>query len=129
MGDSDLLLTSTWLMKLKGWMVKTDGIMTLYRSEKFAHPEISCDKKFCYKASVGSAGTVWCRNLLESVLSQLPKEDIGFDYQFSTLLIENNFNIPVPIESPALHFGLYSISVKNVLKKVTDIGGVKFNWN
>lgn len=127
--DSDMLFIPTWLMKVKGWMDKSDGIMSLYRSKHEFHEDIECDKKFCEKNTIGSAGTVWCRDLLESVLTLVDEEATGgFDYLYSTYLTEHKFRLLVPKDSPALHFGLFSSRNKRKLTKTQDIGGVGFKW-
>jgi len=126
--DSDLILTPTWLMKLKGWMTKSDGIMTMYRSDKIHHGEFDCDKRFCMKSTIGSAGTVWCRKLLETVLSEITEKPTAFDFQFSMFLSEHEFRILVPVQSPAIHYGVFSSRSKRQLTKTTDIGGVNFKW-
>merc|ERR1712038_1252104 len=98
-------------------MDKSDGIMSLYRAKDKYHEDISCDKKFCEKNTVGSAGTVWCRDLLESVLTLVEEESGGFDYLFSTYLTEHKFRLLVPAESAALHFGAFSSRNKRQLTK------------
>lgn len=127
--DSDMVLCSTWIMKLKGWLASSDGIISLFRSGSKDHREMSCDRKMCIKDTIGSAGTVWCRDLLIPVLEHLPSEPTAFDYQYSTFLTENTFRLLVPKESAALHFGLYSSRSKRQLTKTDDIGGVEFKWS
>lgn len=68
--DSDLVIASDWAVRAQPLMDRCDGLLSLFNTP--THVPLSTDGGLVEKASVGSAGTLWRRELAAEVLAAVP---------------------------------------------------------
>ena len=88
------------------------GVVSLYNS--VTHRAYYCDDDVCIKHVVGSAGSVFCRSVVQGILDAVVLDTRGvvkvgggegFDWGFSRFFKENHVPVFALNESMAAHFG------------------------
>ena len=100
MADSDMLYHPLWLKKLRAVLPLSHGVLSLYNS--VLHRSAYCDDKVCAKATVGTAGTIFCRSVVHGILDTVVEDESGavklgggngFDWGFSRFLKQHGVPI------------------------------------
>jgi hypothetical protein len=100
MADSDMLYHPLWLKKLRAVLPLSHGVLSLYNS--VLHRSAYCDDKVCAKATVGTAGTIFCRSVVHGILDTVVEDESGavklgggngFDWGFSRYLKQHGVPI------------------------------------
>lgn len=103
--DSDLIYRPYWLEKIEEILPLTDGLISLYNSNK--HPFINeSNQVFAPKLHLGAAGTVLKRCIVDTIIKEIPQEVQRFDWSWSKLLREKGIKLYCLKESYIQHIGI-----------------------
>jgi len=105
--DSDLLVSPNWLPKLRDGLRESTGLLSLYRSGAPKHKSVQCGDVLCLQPSMGNAGTVWRRALVQRMLSEMPARNGGFDWGWSEWCTKNKVPMEALKNSAVLHIGMH----------------------
>jgi hypothetical protein len=114
--DSDLLVARDFMRQARTMLPLTEGLLSLFHAH--THPGAE-EGPLVRKHSVGFAGTVWTRALVEEVLAKLPATDY-FDDRICDYLREQKRGIFSLKHSAVQHIGL--VSGVNSRFAVSDYG-------
>ena len=106
--DADLLFHPDWIAFMERALPHTDGVLSLYNSNN--HP---CSRRvifdgiaLCVKNSLGSAGTVMHRSVIEGIIQDVPSCG-GYDWAWCRYLRAKNIRMLVSERSYIQHIGLH----------------------
>ncbi len=104
--DSDLVLHPDCLSVIEKNICKTDGMLSLLNSS--IHPTVAeVDDNLVLKRSVGSAGTVFSRELVKELMdSAVAQYTVMWDWYFCMYLKEHGKRIMATKKSYAIHTGI-----------------------
>ena len=105
--DSDLVVAPGWVAELKLGLSESKGLLSLYRSAAPLHKSVQCSDVLCLQPSMGNAGTVWRRALVQRMLSEMPARNGGFDWGWSEWCTKNKVAMEALKRSAVLHIGMY----------------------
>lgn len=100
--DSDLLVSTNFLELGISLLPETDGVLSLFNTPN--HPVIGARGRFVLKKSLGSAGTLWRRDVAAKVLAAVPA-DPEWDWRFSEFLVGAGLDLCVTRNSLVQHMG------------------------
>jgi glycosyltransferase involved in cell wall biosynthesis len=100
--DSDLLVSTNFLATGISLLPETDGVLSLFNTPN--HPVIGARGRFVLKKSLGSAGTLWRRDVAAKVFGAVPA-DPEWDWRFSEFLVGAGIEICVTRDSLVQHVG------------------------
>jgi len=104
--DSDLILHQDILMIIKNNFVKTEGVLSLLNASSHLAQEV-VNKDLIVKNTVGSAGTVFSREIVQDLLNNVDSKYITmWDWYFCMYLNEKEKRIFVTKNSYVLHAGI-----------------------
>ncbi len=113
--DSDLIFNREWLTVVERIIDRTDGVMSLYNSvlhmamlEKFQIDNIS----LLNKRIIGGAGTVFKKNIVKKILSELPPSNT-YDWDWSDYLVKSGVRLLVTERSYVQHIGIVGFNSGN----------------
>jgi hypothetical protein len=101
--DSDMIVVGDFADRVLEFLPQANGILSLFNTP--AHPTIGGRGPFVLKRTVGSAGTVWPRDLARQVLDAVPAGS-SWDWRFCDFLIDAGHEICVLRDSAAQHVGI-----------------------
>ena len=101
--DSDMIVSADFAEKIFELLPLTNGILCLFNTT--AHPAFGARGPFVLKRTVGSAGTVWPRDLAAKMLDVVPPGR-NWDWRFCDYLIDSGYEICVVRNSLAQHIGI-----------------------
>lgn len=101
--DSDLITDPALSNFITSYADETDGFFSIFNTTE-NHPVIGNSGRWVYKNHVGAAGTVWRRDLVEEVRSNVPS-GAGYDWRWSEYLMHRNIRIMVSEQSYVQHLG------------------------
>lgn len=119
--DSDLVLQHNWMQKIKNTIGFVDDrtVFTLYNS--CMHANIACNAYFCKKKNVGSAGILFPKHAIQSIVDSFDINDMDdFDWGYSKYLTDNGFDILAFRNSLVEHVGLYGSNYPATLREVSE---------
>jgi len=92
--DSDIIFKKDWLDTALRLLKKTNGILTLFNANSHVAYQ-NIDDELCLKETIGSAGTLFHRDRVTELLTNISSMDMvkGFDWQFSEYF--KNVDIPI----------------------------------
>lgn len=99
--DSELIVSRDFIAKTLELLPLANGILSLFNTPC---TPLAARGPFLLKKTVGSAGTVWPRQLAVEVLAGVPPGR-SWDWRFSTFLIEAGYEICVVRNSLVQHIG------------------------
>jgi glycosyltransferase involved in cell wall biosynthesis len=108
--DSDLVISPQAFGFIDEVLDQTEGVLSIYNSCLHASTKPT-ENGLCVKSSVGTAGTVWQKPLLEEVLARVPT-DRHWDWRFCRYLGSTGRQIAVSTRSYAQHIGLGGLNTK-----------------
>ncbi|HDR1294580.1 TPA: glycosyltransferase, partial [Pasteurella multocida] len=103
--DSDLIYRPGWLEIIETLLPQTDGVLSLYNSNKHQFIE-QITPSYGAKKTLGSAGTVLTREIVKKIVDNIPIDSDMFDWQWSTLLTNKNIKLICIKESYIQHIGI-----------------------
>lgn len=85
--DSDMIFREDWIEKLRELLPATDGVLTLYNSVLHTPLEYLTvgNEKLVQKETVGSAGTVFTRDIVQKIVTNV-KRSYKYDWDWSRYL-------------------------------------------
>ena len=98
--DSDMIVAADFAEKIVELLPLTNGILCLFNTA--AHPAFGARGPLILKKAVGSAGTVWPRDLRQKMLDAVPPGP-RWDWRFCDYLIDSGYEICVVRNSLAQH--------------------------
>ena len=101
--DSDMIVSADFAEKIAELLPLTNGIVCLFNTA--AHPAFGARGPFVLKRTVGSAGTVWRRDLAAKMLDVVPPGR-NWDWRFCDYLMDSGYEICVVRNSLAQHIGI-----------------------
>lgn len=118
--DSDLLCDPNFIKFILNNIDNTDGVLSLYNS--ILHPPFKViDDVFVHKLHVGGAGVVFKRNVVRSIVNNVPYyHGCAYDWLWSKYLTENNIRIFCSKDSMVQHIGFEGQNCNSVT--TVDIG-------
>jgi len=111
MADSDLVFDPNCLTFIQNYFQYTDGFLSVYNAanhKSFAEKTIM-GNVYCEKEMVGSAGSVFSREIVKDLVSNLPhKNGLGYDWAWSHYLHNiKKTKMLVSKRSYVQHIGFY----------------------
>ena len=101
--DSDMIVAADFAEKIVELLPLTNGILCLFNTA--AHPAFGARGPLILKKTVGSAGTVWPRDLAQKMLDAVPPGP-RWDWRFCDYLMDSGYEICVVRNSLAQHIGI-----------------------
>ncbi len=101
--DSDMIVAADFAEKIVELLPLTNGILCLFNTA--AHPAFGARGALILKKAVGSAGTVWPRDLAQKMLDAVPPGP-RWDWRFCDYLMDSGYEICVVRNSLAQHIGI-----------------------
>ena len=101
--DLDMIVAADFAEKIVELLPLTNGILCLFNTA--AHPAFGARGPLILKKAVGSAGTVWPRDLAQKMLDAVPPGP-RWDWRFCDYLIDSGYEICVVRNSLAQHIGI-----------------------
>lgn len=110
LADSDLIFNREWLAVVERVIDHTDGVMSLYNSA--LHPEILGtyqinNIKMLSKKAIGGAGTVFKKDIVKTLVSDLPPRDNPYDLHWSEFFVKSGIRLLVTERSYVQHIGIH----------------------
>lgn len=105
--DSDMLFRTDWVNKLFELLPLTDGVLSLYNSALHL-PSASLEigrEKLVRKESLGAAGTVFTREIVQSIVENV-KPSFKYDWDWSNYLSSKGIRLLVTEDSYIQHIGI-----------------------
>jgi hypothetical protein len=113
--DSDLIFNREWLAVVERIIDLTDGVMSLYNSilhtdtlDRFQIGNVN----MLNKKSVGGAGAVFKKNIINKILNELPPSNT-YDWDWSGYLVSSNIRLMVTERSYVQHIGIIGFNNGN----------------
>ncbi len=104
--DSDLIMHPECLWFIENTIDKTEGIMSVYNSARHPSYDIA-DNDFLLKKSIGAAGSVFTRKMIEQVIQAVPEKFANYwDWAISFYLQSISKKIYVSKQSFVQHIGI-----------------------
>ncbi len=100
--DSDMVVSRNFLIGGLQILEQTAGFLSLFNTPN--HPSVEQRGPITLKRSVGSAATLWRRDLAIRMLKEIPA-GVEFDWRFSAFLNRENVEICVASNSLVQHAG------------------------
>lgn len=100
--DSDLIVASDFLEVGIELLPQSDGILSLFNTPN--HPAVHSRGPFVLKKTIGSAATLWRRDLAREMLAHVAPGP-RFDWRFSEFLVNAGYQIYVTKDSRVQHAG------------------------
>ena len=100
--DSDLIVASDFLEVGIDLLAKSDGVLSLFNTPN--HPAADSQAPFVLKKTIGSAATLWRRDLAREMLAHVAPGP-RFDWRFSEFLVGAGYQIYVTKNSRVQHAG------------------------
>jgi len=122
--DSDLLVARDFLATALAVFPRTDGLLSLFNAH--SHPGVMRDG-LLVKQSVGFAGTVWSRALVEEVLREVPPTD-RFDWDICDHLRATGRQVFCLPDSAVQHAGLLAGQNSRLLSADYGLGFTDTSW-
>lgn len=73
--DSDLLVSSDCLEFVRDVIQETDGVLSLFNTKPHPVSEETSDERVVLKTSIGFAGSVWSRAIVEDIIGNVPASE------------------------------------------------------
>ena len=105
--DSDMIFHSEWINKIRELLPFTDGVLSCYNSALHTpveHLAIN-NEKVVRKDSIGSAGTVFSRDIVQSIVYNI-KPSYKYDWDWSRYLSTRGIRLFVTERSYIQHIGI-----------------------
>lgn len=102
--DSDLIYHSDIIDEILRYQDKCGGFVTLFNC--INHNDISHTELFDIKESVGAAGCLLHRDVVELILNSIRYRSVSFDTVFCKVLRENGYNLYATKQSFVQHIGV-----------------------
>ena len=106
--DTDLIFHKNWREFVSKHIDSTHGVMSLYHSNAPHHKTFNCNTELCEKRSMGSAGTVMKRSVVEEMLPANKNE--LFDWGFSEVFQKKKIKMVIPRKSLIMHYGQIGVN-------------------
>lgn len=110
--DSDIIYNPNWLDIVLEYLPNTDGVLSLYNC--CLHPFLPSAPNepnpaiFGYKEHLGSAGTVFTREIVKIIVDEFDDKDTtSLDWRWSQFLRSKNIRLACFYESYFQHIGFY----------------------
>lgn len=110
--DSDLLYSADIIDRILELKDASGGFMTMFNC--INHRTIGTEKEFVIKDSVGAAGCLLSRNVVELILNQIQNRGFGFDVKYSRLLREHGFKLYATRHSYVQHIGVEGFNSRDI---------------
>lgn len=106
--DSDMIFRADWIDKLLELLPLTDGVLSLYNSALHLSSErLEIGReKLVRKESLGAAGTVFTREIVQSIVKNV-KPSFKFDWDWSNYLTSKGISLMVTEDSYIQHIGIH----------------------
>ncbi len=104
--DSDLVVAPDWVASLRKGLNTSTGVFSLYHSGAPTHVSRSCGEFLCAQDSIGNAGVVWRRDLLQRMLDDVHAVE-RFDWEWSQWCKRNDVALDALKDSAVLHIGIH----------------------
>jgi len=102
--DSDLILDEKWKQFVHDHIDKS-GVLSLYHSAIEHHKTLNCNGNLCEKKSMGNAGTVMKRGVVQKMLQENKNRVSNFDWGWVDHFKSHGIKMYVPKKSLVFHFG------------------------
>lgn len=102
--DSDMIVAADFIRNGLEALPQTDGCLSLFNTP--SHPTLGGDGALVTKPSVGTAGTLWDRDLMAEILVAVAAGP-AWDWRFSRHLVETGRRIFACAASRVQHLGFY----------------------
>ena len=100
--DSDFIVASDFLEVGIELLAESDGVLSLFNTAN--HPTIDLRGPFVLKKTIGSAATIWRRDMAREMLAHVAP-GLRFDWRFSEFLVNAGYQIYVTKNSHVQHAG------------------------
>jgi len=110
--DSDLVYRTDLIGAIMNCRDRSEGIFTVYNS--INHNTIGETESFYIKDSVGAAGCVLRRDIVEMILNSIQYRDYGFDVGFSKLLRTKAIPLYATKQSYVQHIGVLGFNSRDI---------------
>jgi Glycosyl transferase family 2 len=100
--DSDMLVAEDFLEVGTQLLPQTDGILSLFNTP--SHPAYGFREPFVLKKTIGSAGTLWRRDVAEKMFASVAP-GFKWDWRFCAFLTDAGYEICVTRNSLVQHLG------------------------
>ena len=119
--DSDLICHPDCMEKIEGILGQTDGILSIYNStyHKGVDTLIIDDERCQIKKSVGAAGLVMVRSMVQRIVDNCPLSRT-YDWDLSNYLLNNKIRLIVTERSYVQHIGIHGTNTGS--SAATDFG-------
>lgn len=115
LADSDLIFNPEWLAIVERIIHHTDGVISLYNSVlhtvilgKFQIGNVNV----LNKGNIGGAGTVFKKDIIKKILSELPPSNT-YDWDWSEYLVKSGIRLLVTERSYVQHIGIVGFNSGN----------------
>lgn len=117
--DSDLIFKRDWLSKGMTYLTKTDGILSLFNTT--AHETKGLRDELCIKDTIGSAGTLMTREVVEIICNNIKESQtqVALDHNWCSLFRSMGKKIYTTKKSLVQHIGVNGFNSSN---EYMDIG-------
>ena len=117
--DSDLIFDRNWLNTTLRYIPDTDGVLSLFNTKN--HPIIDDSGDLCIKKTVGNAGTVMSKQIVEMICNNIDVNETvdSLDWNWCGVLNENGLKVFCTNRSYVQHIGIYGF---NSSRAAMDIG-------
>ena len=100
--DSDMLVAENFLELGISLLQESDGVISLFNAPN--HPSIGSRGPFVLKRTIGSAGSLWRRDVAQKILAGVPPGK-SWDWRFCEFLVDAGYQICVARNSLVQHAG------------------------
>lgn len=103
--DSDLIYNNNWLYDALEALKKTDGVLSVFNTNN--HQVINDLGEFVSKKDIGSAGTLFKYEIVQSIIDRFPDICLSaFDYKWCDFLQKKGIQLLCTRESLVQHIGI-----------------------
>lgn len=102
--DSDLILDEKWKQFVHDHIDKS-GVLSLYHSAIGHHKTFNCNGNLCEKKSMGNAGAVMKKGVVQKMLQENKNRVSNFDWGWVDHFKSHGIKMYVPKKSLVFHFG------------------------
>ena len=110
--DSDLIYRKDIIEHIEYYKDKCNGFMTFFNC--INHKTVKKSKNFIEKDSVGAAGCLLRRDIVELILDNIKYRNTGFDVRFSKLLLRKGYKLYSTENSYVQHIGVTGFNCRNI---------------
>jgi len=103
--DSDMLVASDFLQKIKSYLPMTDGILSVFNTNN--HPLLSEENDMLIKNTIGSAGTIFKMELAKQIIDNI-EDGPSFDFRYCDFLKQKSIRLFCMKNSLIQHIGFNS---------------------